>query len=156
MLELCAVVVHLSAEDVSEDGNDDVVGVVGGVLDDGVGQKEFDSDVFEAVGGQKEGNSVPFDDISDLQGRLVSVAGVQHLLALLHQSQKLNLSLEVIGVLDLLQLSINLRLDKVESLGHAVVRPGNGVELVEGGGSHKDDQEGGKDDNLHEIKSNDK
>ncbi len=49
VLELGTVLVGLSSEDVSEDGNNDVVGVVLGVLDNSVDEEEFDSDILEAV-----------------------------------------------------------------------------------------------------------
>ena len=65
VLELGAISDGLSAEDVSEDGNNDVVGVVLGGLDDGVGEEELNSDVLEAVGGQQESNTFPFDNISE-------------------------------------------------------------------------------------------
>lgn len=93
--ELLAVSNSLPAEDVSEDGNDDIVGVVLGALDDGVSEEELNSDVLEAVAGQEEGNSVPFDDISEDWGGLGGVALVEHGLSLLHQSEDFNLELEV-------------------------------------------------------------
>lgn len=65
MDELFAISVTLSAEDVKEDGNNDVVGPVGWVLDDGVGEEEDNSDVFEAVAGQKEGDSCGFNSVSN-------------------------------------------------------------------------------------------
>ena len=49
VLELGTVLVGLSSEDVSEDGNNDVVGVVLGVLNNSVDEEEFDSDILEAV-----------------------------------------------------------------------------------------------------------
>ena len=49
VLELGTVLVGLSAEDVSEDSNNEVVGVVLGVLEDGVNEEEFNSDILEAV-----------------------------------------------------------------------------------------------------------
>ena len=65
MFELGAISDGLSAEDVSEDGNNEVVGVISWVLDDCVSKDEFDSDVLEAVGGQQESNTFPFDNISE-------------------------------------------------------------------------------------------
>ena len=70
VLELGAISDSLSAEDVSEDGDDDIVGVVLGVLNDSVSEEEDNSDILEAVGGQKEGNTFPFNSITDLGGRL--------------------------------------------------------------------------------------
>ena len=54
VLELLAVSNHLPAEEEFEDGDHDVVDVVGGVLDDGVSEEEDDSDILEAVGGKEE------------------------------------------------------------------------------------------------------
>lgn len=96
VLELGAVSNCLSSEDVSEDSDNDVVGVVSGVLDDGVGKEELNSDVLEAVGGEEEGDSVPLNDISDLDSGLVLVALVEHLLSLFHNSEEFNFELEVV------------------------------------------------------------
>lgn len=49
--EFGAVSNSLSSEDVEEDWDDDVVGPVSWVLDNGVSNEENDSDVFEAVAG---------------------------------------------------------------------------------------------------------
>ena len=95
MLELFAISNTLSAEDVSEDGNDDVVGVVLGVLNDGIDEEELNSDVLEAVGGEEEGNSVPFNDITDFGLFLVGKANVKHFLSFLHKGEDFNFSLEV-------------------------------------------------------------
>ena len=95
VLELGAVSDTLPAEDVSEDGNDEVIGVVLGVLDDGVNEEELNSNILEAVAGQEEGNSVPFDDISEDGCGLGGVALVKHGLSLLHQGEDFNLKLEV-------------------------------------------------------------
>ena len=81
VLELFAVSEGLLSEEISENGNNDVVGVVSGVLNDGIGKEEDNSDILEAVGGKQESNSFPFDDVSDLNSRLVLVAFVQHLLS---------------------------------------------------------------------------
>ena len=96
MLELLAVSNTLSSEEVSEDGDHNVINVVSGVLDDGVNEEEDDSDVLEAVGGEESSNSVPFNNISDLDGRLVLVALVEHLLSLFHKSEDFNLEAEVV------------------------------------------------------------
>lgn len=100
MLKLLAVSNHLSAKEGFEDGDHDIVDVVGGVLDDGVGEEEDDSDVLEAVGGEEEGGSVPFNDISNLDGGLVLVALVEHLLSLFHESDDFNLEVEVVVLND--------------------------------------------------------
>ena len=95
MLELLAISNGLSSEEVFEDGNNDVVGVVRWVLDDGVGEEEDDSDVFEAVGGEEEGNSVPFNNISNLDGGLVLVALVEHFLSFFHKGEDFDLEVEI-------------------------------------------------------------
>lgn len=96
MLELLAIVEALSAEDVSEDGNGNIVGDVLGVLDNGVDEEEFNSDILEAVGGEEEGHSVPFDDVSDLDGGLVFVALVKHLLSLLEEGEEFDLEVKAV------------------------------------------------------------
>ena len=96
VLELGAVSDTLFAEEVSEDGNDDIVGIVSGALDDGVSEEEDDSDVLEAVGGEEEGNSVPFDDISELGLGLLGIALVEHLLSLFEEGEDFNLEGEVV------------------------------------------------------------
>jgi hypothetical protein len=96
VLELRTISVTLSAEEVSEDSDDDIVGPVSGVLDDGVGEEQHNSDILEAVGGQQEGNSVPFDNISENGLGLVGVADVEHGLALLEESEHFNLEGEVL------------------------------------------------------------
>ena len=155
MFELGAVLGGLSTEDVSEDGNDDVVGVVLGVLDDGVSEEELNSDILEAVGGQQESNTFPFNGISDLGGSLGALALVQHLLSLLHKGQNFNLKLEVsvlmlgkIYVLELFELGVNFWLDEVKGLGSAVILSDELAVLVEGR-SQEADEEGSKDDSLH-------
>lgn len=105
MFELFAVGESLSAEDVSEDGNNDVIGVILGVLDHGVSEEEFNSDILEAVAGQKEGNTVPFNDISENRLRLVGVALVEHVLSFFHKSEEFNLFLEIFD-LDKMMLTV--------------------------------------------------
>lgn len=95
VLELGAVSNTLSSEDVTEDEDHNVIEVVTGVLDDGVEEEEFNSDILEAVGGEEEGNTIPLNDISDLDGGLVSVALVEHLLSLFQESEEFNFELEV-------------------------------------------------------------
>jgi hypothetical protein len=96
VFELSAIGEHLATQDVSEDGNDNVVGVVLGALDDSVGEEELNSDVLEAVGGEEECNTVPFDDVSDLEFRLVLIALVEHGLSLFHKSEDFNFKSEVV------------------------------------------------------------
>ncbi len=98
VLELGAVCVSLSAQDVCEDGDNNVVGVVSGVLDHGVDQKELNSDVLEAVGGEEEGNSVPLDDVSDLDSGLVGLAFVEHGLSFLHKGENFNEEVKVLAL----------------------------------------------------------
>ena len=96
LFELHAVSDSLSSENDSEDSNHNVVNVVGGVLNDGVGEEQDDSDILEAVGGQEEVNSFPFNGISDLDGGLVGVALVEHFLSFLNEGQNFNLGVEVV------------------------------------------------------------
>ena len=55
---------HINAQNVKEDKNDDVVGNAGWVLNDAVSNQENDSDILEAVAGQKEANSGSLNGIS--------------------------------------------------------------------------------------------
>ena len=96
VLELFAVSNGLLAHKDEDNADNDVVGDVLGVLDDGVGKEELNSDVLEAVGGKEESNTFPFNGITDLDGGLVLVALVEHLLALLNQSEEIGLDLEVV------------------------------------------------------------
>ncbi len=90
VFELSTVLVGLSAEDVSENSYNNVIGVVLGILDNSVSQKEFNSDILEAVWGKQEGNSVPLDNISDLNSGLIGLAGVKHFLSFSHKSKGVN------------------------------------------------------------------
>ena len=65
MDEFFTVSVSLSAQNVKEDKNDDVVGNAGWVLNDAVSNQENDSDILEAVAGQKESNTGSFNSISE-------------------------------------------------------------------------------------------
>ena len=96
VLKLGAILNSLSTQNVSEDGNNDVVDVVSGILDHGVDQKELNSDVLEAFSSEKESDSVPFNDFSNLGSRLVGLALVKHLLSLLHKSQDADKNVEVL------------------------------------------------------------
>lgn len=160
MLELGAVVSSLSAEDGDEDANHDVIDVISGVLDDGVSEEEDDSDILEAVGGQQEGISGPFNGVTDLDGGDILVASFDHLLSLGDQGEEFSLGFEVVAlgkkityVLELFEFGVNLGLDTVEDLGNAFVLSGE----LHGGSGQEADKEGGKDNSLHlVIKLNDK
>lgn len=156
VLELSAISVTLSAEEVSEDGNNDIVGPVSGVLDDSVGEEEDNSDILEAVGGQEEGNTVPLNDISEDGLGLVGVALVEHGLSLLQKSENFNLEGEVLVLnklkgygLELLELGINLGLDEIEDVGDAVVLSGKGLVFLEGIDSQEGDNDAGENNDLH-------
>jgi len=98
VLKLGTVLVGLPAEDVSEDGNDQIVGVVSGGLDNGVNEEEFNSDIFEAVWGEEEGNTVPFDNVSDLDSWLVGLAFVEHFLSFLHKGEDFNEEVKILAL----------------------------------------------------------
>ena len=86
MEELFAVSHSLSSHDVEDDDDNDIVGDVGGVLDDGITDEEEGSDIFEAVAGEEETNSGGFNSISQSRlDLLVQVAGVrsQHILKII-------------------------------------------------------------------------
>ena len=96
MLELGTISNSLSSEKVSEDGDDDIIGVVSWALDDSVSKKKDNSNILEAVGSKEEGNSVPFDNISEDGLRLLGIALVKHGLSLLQKGQNFNLEREVL------------------------------------------------------------
>ena len=96
VLELRAVSNGLSSQNVSEDGDHDVINVVRGILDNGVSKEEFNSDILEAVGGKEEGNTVPFNNVSDLDGGLVLVAFVKHFLSFFHKSDDFDEEVHVV------------------------------------------------------------
>jgi hypothetical protein len=96
VLELGAVSNTLSAEDVSEDSDNNIVGPVSGALDDSVSEEEDDSDILEAVGGEEEGNSVPFNNISEFGLGLVGIALVKHLFSFFEEGEELNLEGEIV------------------------------------------------------------
>lgn len=96
VLKLGAISDTLFTEEVSEDGDDDIIGPVSGVLDDGVDEEEDDSDILEAVGGEEEGNSVPFNDISENGLGLLGIALVEHLLSLFEEGEEFDLEGEVV------------------------------------------------------------
>lgn len=76
MFELGTVINSLFTENVSENSNYQVIGVVLGILDHSVNEEEFNSDIFEAVGSEQQSNTVPLDDISDFDSRFVGLAGI--------------------------------------------------------------------------------
>ena len=90
VLELGTVPDSLLSEDVSENGNNEVVGVVLGILDHAINEEELNSSIFEAVGGEQQGNSVPLDDISDLDCGLVGLAGIKQFLSFVHKGKGVN------------------------------------------------------------------
>ena len=96
VLELGTISDTLLTAEVSEDGDDDIVGIVSGVLDDGVSEEEDDSDVLEAVGGEESGNSVEFNDISELGLGLLGIASVEHLASFFDEGEDFNLEGEVV------------------------------------------------------------
>ena len=96
VLELGTISDTLLTEEVSEDGDDDIVGIVFGALDDGVSEEEDDSDVLEAVGGEEKGNSVEFNDISELGLGLLGIASVEHLASFFDEGEDFNLEGEVV------------------------------------------------------------
>jgi len=96
VLELGAVSNTLSAEEVSEDSDNNIVGKVSGVLDDSVNEEEDHSDILEAVGGEEEGNSVPFNNISEFGLGLVGTALVKHLFSFFEEGEELNFKGEIV------------------------------------------------------------
>jgi hypothetical protein len=96
VLELGAVSNTLLAEEVSEDSDNNIVGPVSGALDDSISEEEDDSDILEAVGGEEEGNSVPFNNISEFGLGLVGIALVKHLFSFFEEGEELNLEGEIV------------------------------------------------------------
>ena len=153
LLEHLAVFETLSAEDENEDGDHEIVDLVSRSNDDGVGEEENDSDVFEAVGGEEEGISVPFNNVTDLDGGLVLIALVKHHFSLLDESEDFNfegdvlvLSRMISYVLVLFDFGVNLGLEESENVAGALVLHVNDFLSVQG---EEADQEGGEDDGFH-------
>lgn len=102
MDEFLAVCVSLSAQNVQEDQDNDVVGQATWVLDNAVSNQENGSDILEAVAGQKEANSGSLNGISeDWLDFLVNSAWVIDWLNVVDHGQEFGFSFQVIGVLDL-------------------------------------------------------
>ena len=98
--ELGAVGDSLSSQKGNEDQDDDVVGDVFGVLDDGVSDQENSSDVLGTVAGQEESDSGVFNGISQNGFDVGFLAGVVDLLHLLDDFSDFALELFVFGILD--------------------------------------------------------
>ena len=64
--ELGTVLVSLISEDTEENGKDDVVGNVSGILDNLISNQEDNSNILEAVRGQQESDSSSFNGIAEL------------------------------------------------------------------------------------------
>ncbi len=119
-------------------------------LDDGVGEEEDNSDILGAVGGEEEGNSGSFDDISQSGLDLVvQVTFVVDSLGFLDQTDKLSLGVEVVLILSglwvyllqKLQLLLNLGLNLLHLGNLALILSDDVLDLSEGV-SHGDDSEG--------------
>ena len=65
MDELLAVSIPLSAHDVQEDGHDNIIGNVLGVLDNGISDQQKCTDILEAVACQEEANSSSLNCIAE-------------------------------------------------------------------------------------------
>ena len=102
MDEFFAVSVSLSAQNVKEDKNDDVIGDTLGILDDTVSNQKDNSDILETVAGQKESNTGSFNGISEgWFNFLVDVAWVIDWFNVVDEGQKFSFSFNIIGVLGL-------------------------------------------------------
>lgn len=101
--ELRTVGIGLSSQKSDEDEDNDVVGNVSWVFNDGIGDEENGSDILEAVWGKKESDSGGFNGITqnwfDL---LVDSAFIEDILGLLDEGQKFSLGSEVLWVLSLI------------------------------------------------------
>lgn len=65
MNELFTISISLFTHDVCEDGDNNIVGDVGWVSNDGVSNEEEDSDILEAVAGEEESDSGVLDGITE-------------------------------------------------------------------------------------------
>lgn len=100
MDEFLTVSVSLSAQNVEEDKNDDIVDGAGWILNNAVSNQEDSSDILETVAGQKEGNTGSFNSISeDWLNFFVDSTFVINFLDVVDEGQKLSLGFHVIGVL---------------------------------------------------------
>ena len=145
MPELGAVSVPLPAEDGDEDEDDDVVGPVLGVLDDGVSDEEDGSEVLGAVAGQQEGDSSVLDGVSQNGLGSVVLARVVDLLGFDRQGSQFALQLFVLGVLTYISMygldfgdfRLHLGSQEVDRLLGALVHLGDFSD-VDGGGHHEE------------------
>ncbi len=156
VLELGAISNSLSAEDVSEDGNNEVIGVVFWALDDSVSKDKFNSDILEAVAGQEEGNTVPFDNISENGLRLFGIALVKHFLSLFHKSEDFNLEWKIFLLklwknysLKISELGIDFWLDEVEDFSDTVVLSGECFVFLNWVDCQEEDEKAWENDDLH-------
>ena len=104
MEELFAISISLFAHDVSEDSDDDIIGDVGGVLDDGVSDEEENSDILEAVAGEEESNTGILDGITeDGLNFFFNSTWVIDGFNVFNQSEEFSFGFSVFGVLGLLK-----------------------------------------------------
>ena len=104
VVELTAVSNSLLAQNVFEDGDDDVIGEVGGVFDDAVSEEEDDSDILEAVAGEHEGNTGVFNSISDHGVNfLFNSAGFVNRDNVFNEGEEFSLGFNILGVLGLVK-----------------------------------------------------
>ena len=145
MFELGAISYSLSTEDISEDGNNDVIGVVLGVLDDCISKDKFNSDILEAVGGQQESNSLPFNHISEFGLRFSGIAFVKHGFSFLHKGKDFNLEFKVFVLI--LNDSYGFKL--VKDVGNTIVLSGKLLVFLNGVDCKEADEETGEDKESH-------
>ena len=156
MFELGAISYSLSTEDISEDGNDDIVGVVLGALDDCISKDKFNSDILEAVGGQQESNSLPFNHISEFGLRFSGIAFVKHGFCFLHKGKDFNLEFKVFVLIlndsygfELFELGINGGFKLVKDVGNTIVLSGKLLVFLNGVDCKEADEETGEDKESH-------
>ena len=65
MDELSTIGSGLFAHKVSEDSDNNIIGDIVGVLDDGISDEEENSDILEAVAGEEESNTGILDGITE-------------------------------------------------------------------------------------------
>ncbi len=99
--ELRAISITLSSQKSNEDEDDDVVGPISWVFNDGIGNEENDSDILETVWSKQKSDTGGLNGISEgWLNLLVDSTFFEDFLCLLNEGQKFSLGGEVFWVLD--------------------------------------------------------
>ena len=143
----------LPSEDVKEDGQEDVLGEVSGVLDDFVNEEEDDTEVLGAVGGKHESDSGSFDGITENGGSsFESSASFIDSLGFVNEGEELSFGNNVVAVLlEDFNLSLNGGLDGLKSFNGTSIISHQSFSSREGIGGESASDEGDKNKSLWHL-----